>query len=133
MGSVGALRRFLSCAGIVCQEKCRLHQKPPTELPPTLLQRSVSAEMMSISGQTTALRFSLIRANIGSNLIRRVWGSFKHVQFKERDSAGKKGCRIPPNDLAKVRQGRGFYIECIVVVIFTSLYVKQVKHLFNYH
>lgn len=67
IGSVGSAWR--SFFGTGSQRKWRLHQNPPTEeirSPPE--KAIVSADMWSITGHKTAVRFCLMRANNGSNL-----------------------------------------------------------------
>lgn len=68
---IGAMpddRLFCSCSGIGRHEKCRDHQKPPTENEPVPPYCSVFLSIRSISGHRTAVLSSLIRASIGSNL-----------------------------------------------------------------
>lgn len=68
IGSVEVCLRESSRCGRGRQLKWRLHQKPPTDLPPTPWYPMVLASTMSMNGHTTAVLFSAILPNSGSNL-----------------------------------------------------------------
>lgn len=68
MGSVGNLRSFCSLWDTGSHVKWRLHVNPPTALPLYFECSKVLSLIASTRGQSTAVRFSLIRDSSGSSL-----------------------------------------------------------------
>ena len=68
IGEMAEARRCCSCGGMGRQEKWRDHQNPPTENEPVPPYCSVFLSIRSISGHSTAVLSSWIRASSGSNL-----------------------------------------------------------------